>query len=280
MIRGVGPSEADELLLVRSLGEFGDTRTLDYLTTRFAEQPTRRMRSETGRALAFVTARLLAVPNVLTGTPPAEGTLAVTIPPETLMAWLEDTKLRRRVGAYAAIVLGRTGRREALPLLRSMLGERKQGWLQASVARALVDLDAPDAPCDLATLLESPQLAVQTHVPNMLLELGARRPDEVRRCLETALADEDEPQRQESVAWIAGVLRDQGLVAPLARLASTDDGPARLAALWALGEIGDTRGASAVSAALDSDDAMVRDFAGEAERKLALRSASGAQAGG
>jgi HEAT repeat protein len=280
MVRRVGPSEADELLLVRSLGEFGDTRALDYLTTRFAEQPTRRMRSETGRALAFVTARLLAVPNVLTGTPPAEGTLDVTIPPETLTAWLEDSKLRRRVGAYAAIVLGRTGHREALPLLRSLLGERKQGWLQASVARALVDLEAPEAPCDLATLLASPQLAVQTHVPNMLLELGARRPDEVRRCLAAALADEDEPQRRESVAWIAGVLRDQGLVAPLAQLASADDGPARLAALWALGEIGDSRGAPAVSAALDSDDAMVRDFAGEAGRKLALRSAPGARAGG
>jgi hypothetical protein len=50
MVRRVGPSEADELMLVRSLGEFGDTRALDYLTTRFAERPTRRMRSETGRA--------------------------------------------------------------------------------------------------------------------------------------------------------------------------------------------------------------------------------------
>jgi HEAT repeat protein len=280
MVRRVGPSEADELMLVRSLGEFGDTRALDYLTTRFAERPTRRMRSETGRALAFVTARLLAVPNVLTGTPPAEGTLPVTIPADTLTAWLEDTKLRRRVGAYAAIVLGRTGHREAVPLLRSLLGERKEGWLQASVARALVDLEAPDAPCDLATLLESPQLAVQTHVPNMLLELGKRRPDEVRRCLEQALADDDEPRRQESVAWIAGVLRDEGLVQPLAKLAAADDGGARLAALWALGEIGDARGQSAVSAALDSDDAMVRDFAGEAERKLALRAAAGARAGG
>jgi HEAT repeat protein len=279
-VRGVQPSEADELMLVRSLGEFGDTRALDYLTARFADRPTRRMRSETGRALAFVTARLLAVPNVLTGTPPAEGVLPVTVPPETLMAWLEDSKLRRRVGAYAAIVLGRTGHREAVPLLRSLLGERKEGWLQASVARALVDLEAPDAPCDLVTLLESPQLAVQTHVPNMLLELSARRPDDVRGCLAEALGDEDEPQRQESVAWIAGVLRDEGLVQPLAKLASTDEGPARLAALWALGEIGDARGQSAVSAALGSDDALVRDFAGEAERKLALRSASGARAGG
>ena len=183
MIRRVRPSERDELMLVRTLGEFGDAQALDYLTVRFAEQPTRRMRSETGRALAFVTARLLAGSHVLSGAPPPEAALPVTISPETLVAWLEDTKLRRRVGAYAAIVLGRTGHREAVPLLRSLLGERKQGWLQAAVARALVDLDAPDAPCDLTTLLESPQLAVQTHVPNMLLELGARRPGDVRRCL-------------------------------------------------------------------------------------------------
>ena len=279
MLRRVGPSERDELMLVRSLGEFGDTRTLDYLTTRFAEQPTRRMRSETGRALAFVTARLLAVPNVLTGPPPADVPLPVTLPAETLVAWLEDSKLRRRVGAYAAIVLGRTGHREAVPLLRSLLGERKQGWLQAAVARALVDLNVPEAPCDLTALLESPQLAVQTHVPNMLLELGARRPDEVRRCLATAL-EGDEALRREAAAWVAGVLRDGALVAPLAQLASSDDGPARLAALWALGEIGDSRGAPAVAAALGSTDEMVRDFAGEAERKLALRSASGARAGG
>jgi HEAT repeat protein len=270
MIRRVVPSERDELMLVRSLGEFGDTRALDYLTARFAEQPTRRMRSETGRALAFVTARLLAVPNVLTGSPPVEGAFPVTIQAETLVGWLEDRKLRRRVGAYAAIVLGRTGHHEAVPLLRSLLAERKEGWLQASVARALVDLDAPEAPCDLATLLASPQLAVQTHVPNMLLELGPRHPADVRRCLAAALGDEDEPLRRESAAWIASVLRDEGLVAPLARLASTEeDGPVRLAALWALGEIGDSRGAAAVTAALGSDDATVRDFAGDAERKLA-----------
>src|SRR6185369_10093055 len=201
--------EADELMLVRSLGEFGDTRALDYLTARFAEQPTRRMRSETGRALAFVTARLLAVPNVLTGTPPVEGAFPVTIQAETLVGWLEDRKLRRRVGAYAAIVLGRTGHHEAVPLLRSLLAERKEGWLQASVARALVDLDAPEAPCDLATLLASPQLAVQTHVPSMLLELGPRHPADVRRCLAAALGDEDEPLRRESAAWIASVLRDE-----------------------------------------------------------------------
>jgi HEAT repeat protein len=280
MIRRVDPAERDELMLVRSLGEFGDTRALDYLTARFAEQPTRRMRSETGRALAFVTARLLAVPHVLTGKPPAEGPLPLTVPAETLVAWLEDTKLRRRVGAYAAIVLGRTGHREAVPLLRSLLAERKEGWLQASVARALVDLDAPDAPCDLATLLASPQLAVQTHVPSMLLELGARRPADVRGCLAAALADEEEPLRRESVAWVAGVLRDQALVVPLARLASAEDGPARLAALWALGEIGDTRGAPAVTAALGSDDAIVRDFAGEAERKLVRSAAPAARAGG
>jgi HEAT repeat protein len=280
MIRGVQPSERDELMLVRSLGEFGDTRALDYLTARFADQPTRRMRSETGRALAFVTARLLAASHVLSGPPPPEEAFAVTVPAETLVAWLEDTKLRRRVGAYAAIVLGRTGHRETVPLLRSLLGERKQGWLQASVARALVDLDAPDAPCDLTTLLESPQLAVQTHVPNMLLELGARRPADVRRCLATALADDEEPVRRESVAWIAGVLRDDGLVAPLAQVASSDDGPARLAALWALGEIGDARAASAVTAALGSDDALVRDFAGEAERKLARSTVPPARAGG
>jgi HEAT repeat protein len=184
------------------------------------------------------------------------------------------------VGAYAAIVLGRTGHRETVPLLRSLLAERKEGWLQASVARALVDLDAPDAPCDLTALLESPQLAVQTHVPNMLLELGARRPVEVRRCLATALADDEEPRRREAVAWVAGVLRDEALVAPLARLASAEDGPARLAALWALGEIGDAGGVSAVAAALGSDDAAVRDFAGEAERKLARSAVPAAPAGG
>jgi HEAT repeat protein len=280
MLRRVGPSERDELMLVRSLGEFGDTRALDYLTTRFADQPTRRMRSETGRALAFVTARLLAAPHVLTGPVPADATLPVSLPAETLVSWLEDTKLRRRVGAYAAIVLGRTGHREAAPLLRTLLGERKQGWLQAAVARALVDLDVPEAPCDLALLLESPQLAVQTHVPNMLLELGARHPSETRRCLTTALAAEDAPLRRESAAWVAGVLRDEALVAPLARVASADEGPPQLAALWALGEIGDSRGAPAVTAALGSADEMVRDFAGEAERKLARSTLPAARAGG
>lgn len=280
MVRRVDPSEREELMLVRSLGEFGDTRALDYLTARFANQPTRRMRSETGRALAFVTARLLAAPNVLTGLPPADAALPVTLPSQTLVAWLEDSKLRRRVGAYAAIVLGRTGRREAAPLLRSLLAERKQGWLQAAVARALVDLDVPEASCDLTTLLESPQLAVQTHVPNMLLELGVRHPAAVRRCLATALAGEDEPLRREAAAWVAGVLRDEALVTPLAQLASADDGPARLAALWALGEIGDSRGVPAVTAALGSADDMVRNFAGEAERKLARSALPAARAGG
>ena len=102
----------------------------------------------------------------------------------------------------------------------------------------------------------------------------------MRRCLALALADEKEPLRRESVAWIAGVLRDDALVTPLARLASTEDGPARLAALWALGEIGDTRAASAVTVALGSDDAIVRDFAGEAERKLARSAVPPARAGG
>jgi HEAT repeat protein len=280
MLRRVAPSERDELMLVRSLGEFGDTRALDYLTTRFAEQPTRRMRSETGRALAFVTARLLAARHVLTGAPPPDAPLPVSLPAETLVAWLEDSKLRRRVGAYAAIVLGRTGHQEAAPLLRTLLGERKQGWLQAAVARALVDLDVPEAPCDLAALLESPQLAVQTHVPNMLLELGARHPAAVRRCLATALAAEDAPLRREAAAWVAGVLRDEALVAPLAQVASADEGTAQLAALWALGEIGDSRGAPAVTAALGSRDEMVRDFAGEAERKLARSALPAVRAGG
>lgn len=278
LVGRVQPSERDELLLVRSLGEFGDARALDYLTHRFADQPTRRMRSETGRALAFVTARLLATPPAAANgvaPPAAAAPLPVTISTETLEEWLRDRKLRRRVGAYAAIVLGRIGHRESIPLLRSLLDERKQGWLQASVARALVDLDAAEAPCDLSALLGSPQLAVQTHVPSMLLELAARRPADVRACLAEALADEREPLRRESAAWVAGALRDQGLVDALARLAATDDGPARLAALWALGETGDARGAPAVTAALASDDGLVRDFASEADRKLS-RSAAGA----
>ena len=88
------------------------------------------------------------------------------------------------------------------------------------------------------------------------------------------------PLRREAAAWVAGVLRDEALVAPLAQVASADDGPARLAALWALGEIGDSRGAPAVSAALGSADDMVRDFAGEAERKLARSATAAARAGG
>ena len=79
---------------------------------------------------------------------------------------------------------------------------------------------------------------------------------------------------------MAGVLRDDALVTPLAQVASTDEGPAQLAALWALGEIGDSRGAPAVTAALGSTDEMVRDFAGEAERKLARSTLPAARAGG
>jgi len=264
----VAPPERDELLLMRSLGEFADVRALDYLTVRFANPPSGRIRGEAGRALAFTTARLLAAPYVFAndrdGAPPA---LSVSVPAKTLEGWLHDRYYRRRIGPYASVALALSNQQDAVPLIHSMLREKRLGWLRVSAVRALAYLRAPTVPCDLVGLMGADDQVVQDHVPSLFLEVARWAPEQSRGCLVRGLTHGN-PQARETAAWTAGVWRDHTLVEPLVALAGRHGDAAEVAALWALGEIGDARAADAIAAALASGDPTVRDFAREAQRKL------------
>jgi HEAT repeat protein len=226
------------------------------------------MRGEAGRALAFASARLLAAPYVLAsdGTA-ARAAVSLSVPARTIEKWLREKYYRPRIGPYASLALGLSGRREAAPLIRRMLHEKKQGWLRVAAARALVDLDAASVACDLVALMGADDMVVQDHVPSLFLDVARRDPPRGRECLARGLAGGDRQQR-ETAAWTAGVLRDPGLVDALVGVAARREEPAQLAALWALGEIGDRRAAPVIAEATANADPAVRGFALDAQRKL------------
>jgi HEAT repeat protein len=122
--------------------------------------------------------------------------------------------------------------------------------------------------------MDTDETYVQDHVPNLFLRAARWAPERSRQCLARGLQHGNR-QLRETAAWTAGVLRDPALVDALTAVAARHGEAAEVAALWALGEIGDARAAPTIAAAVGSSDPTVRSFATEAQRKLGAAVARG-----
>lgn len=277
----LAPDEASTLLLLRSLAEFGDARAVDFLveTVRTAGA---RVRGEASGALAFLVIRETA-DRYLIGPPPAppparlaEHTSA--LPVTELRWWMSQPKSRRQFGVFAAVALGLAGDREAIPALEATLREEwRRPLLQVLAAQSLVALGRPERLCDLVEMLGRQKHDIQDTVPSYLIAMTRVHPETSRHCLASGLAARASRVRELS-AWIVGAsgMRELGP----ALLPLLEDRRARLAAIWALGVLGETTAGERLVELARDPDPELRGFAEEALVRLSAARPSFTASGG
>ena len=264
------PDERSRLLLVRNLGESGDERALPFLVDVF-DRGTGRLPTEAASALTLLAIRANA-DRYLLGRDggqlaAASDRVARELPLARLRAWMEEQRMRTKIGLFAPAALAAAGDTGAIPVLEAVLRDERRVYLRVAAAEALARLGRPDHLCDLVTALGVPHHEVQDVVPSFLLDAMSEYPREVSGCLERGLAD-PVPLVREVSAWIAGAARASGL-APVLRDALGDrDRAVRIAAAWAVGRVGDTAATPALATLAAGADAEVGMFAREALARL------------
>lgn len=269
----LAPEERTALLLLRSLAEFGDARAVDFLvqTVRTAGA---RVKGEASGALAFLVIRETADRHLIGPPPePAPARLAEhtsRLPVAELRWWMAQPRSRRQFGVFAAAALGLVGDREAVPALEATLREeRRRPLLQVLAAQSLVALGQTERLCDLVAMLGRQKHDIQDTVPSYLIEMTRRHPEESRRCLAAGLTSREARVRELS-AWIVGAsgMRELGP----ALLPLLDDRRVRVAAIWALGALGEGTARRRLGELARDRDLEVRGFAEEALSRLARTS--------
>ena len=265
----VAPSEREQLLLLRNLAESGDARAVEFLV--WTVQTARaRVKGEATGALAYLVIREMAQQYLLGPPPdPPPARLAdhvAGIPVAEVRWWLSQPKSRRQLGVFAAAALGLVGDREAVPALEATLREEtKRPLLQVLAAQSLVTLGQPERLCDLVGMLGRQKHDIQDLVPSYLIGAARVHRETLARCLEAGLRAREARVREAS-AWIAGASGLRELVPGL--LALVEDGRARIAAIWALGSLGDQVARDRLSELVDDPDRQVRAFVRDALSRL------------
>jgi len=224
---------ATTLLFLRGLGEFGDQSALEYLVGVYMGAPARVQR-EAATAINYILARRLASRFTLTS--PARGPLW-TFRPALATDWLDaridDPIDRYPMGPLAALAMARAGRREQIPSLEGLFGDRRADtWLRMTAASALVNLGERRHSATLFATLNHGTLAAQ-YVPSMMLDDAIVARDDTLAGLLQALRA-GTPEERETVAWMTPYLDAPELNAEVERAASADASPAvRHAAEWA-----------------------------------------------
>src|SRR5262249_10164544 len=139
----LAPDERTQLLLLRNLGEAGDARATTFLVETLRTAGTR-VRGEATSALTLLALREDDARYNLRPIDPNTPRMADhldSLSSTELLEWMEDRRLRRGAGVFAARALGVTGGRDAIPLLeRLLVEETRYPLLQVSAAQALVAL--------------------------------------------------------------------------------------------------------------------------------------------
>jgi len=261
--------ERSRLLLVRNLGESGDERALPFLVDVF-DRGTGRLSTEAASALTLLAIRANA-DRYLLGRDggrlaAASDRVARELPLDRLRAWMEEQRMRTKIGLFAPGALAAAGDTGAIPVLEGVLRDERRVYLRVAAAEALARLGRPDHLCDLVTALSVPHHEVQDVVPSFLLDAMSEYPREVFGCLERGLGD-PVPLVREVSAWIAGAAHAP--VASALRDALGDsDRAVRIAAAWAVGRVGDTAATPALATLAAGSDAEVGRFAREALARL------------
>ena len=265
------PDESSRLLLIRNLGEGGDERAVDFLAETY-DRAGMRLRHEAANALTYLAARETTDRYLLTrdGVPPEPDALVPRrgVTTERLRAWMATSSERRWIGIYAARALAQAGDTAAVPALEATLREeRRRPYLQVAAGTALVTLGRLEHLTSLVGLLAIPKRDVQDWVPAFLIERAGRHPAEVAAALRHGLAHADARVRETS-AWVAGAAGATGLGAELRAALGDPAAEVRVAAVWALGVLGDREARPALARLASGDDAALRAFAEEALTRL------------
>lgn len=274
----VAPDEPSKLLLLRNLGEAGDGRAVDYLLETFRSGQWR-VRGDAANALTYLALRdgNERYLHRNGGTEPETLQLRRhldALPRDEARRWLADLKQRLQVGVFAGRALAMLDDREAIPAFElAFAEEEKRPYLRVVAAEGLVRLGQVEKLCDLVAMLGQRKHEVQDSVPSYLLEMATVHPERVTACLAAGLASGESLERETS-AWIAGEARLVALAPNLLPLLDDPRPGPRLAAIWALGMLGDAAARPKVAALADDGDAQVRAFAAEALARMEPRTAS------
>jgi hypothetical protein len=267
----VAPDEARLLLVLRNLAEIGDVRGVRFAFDVF-QRTTGRVRGEAAGALNFIALaetvrRWSLVPDPHWHAEDATAALA-GVDVDQVRHWMDDYKLRRQVGVFAAWALTQLHDAGAAPFFtQTIRQETKRPYLQVVSAEGMVTLGFPHYLCDLVGMLGQQKHDVQDMMPNFLVAAAATAPAELARCIEQGLA-QPEPLGREVTAWIAGASRLSG-AAPALRKALDDPVPGvRVATVWALGAIRDDGARDRLATLASQSDPTTRAFAGEALARL------------
>ena len=236
----VASDEPTRLLLLRNLGEIGAPEAIPLLVETF-RNASGRLRGEAANALNYIALRYTADQYLFAGSVAREPDAQVltALPRDALRLWVEDYKLRRQVGVFAAWALVRLRDRGAVPMLQTAVKEEHQHhYLRAVAAQALVELGQARYLCTLTSLLGVQRHEVQDTVPSFLITEGPKHPRAFTRCLGDGLGQR-RPLGREVNAWVAGAAAQESVRGVL-RAALADTVPrVRLAAAWALHRMGE-----------------------------------------
>jgi HEAT repeat protein len=265
------PTEAGRLLLLRNLGELGDPRPIGFLLDEF-DTATWRVKGAAAVALNFIALQNSLDAFVLAGrTAGSQAAIRAQLADANLPAlqhWMDDDRLRRQLGVFAAWALTHLADPGAAPLFRETLTrETKRPDLQILSAQGLVKLGHPEFLCNLVDMLGQQKHDVQDTMPSFLIAAATEHSDELARCLGDGLAHPQALAREVS-AWVAGAAGIPG-VAPALRQALGDRVAAvRIAAAWALGSLQDAAARAPLGVLAQDADPGVREFAEEALARL------------